>query len=130
MHSIAERFLNGGNAVIDFFASFPGDALWNSDILGKCAIAVDAKDLHILADMRLPGTALITVTAGNMGFRRDKIAGDKFSNFTSHLYDFTGKLVAKDAGDCHATLRPCVPIVDMHISAADGSGLHLHQHIT
>src|SRR5579875_3987821 len=119
MHSIAERLLNRGNAVIDLFAGFPGHAFGNSDILGKRAVAVYADNLHILADMRLPGAALVAVAAGNMGFRRDEIAGNELGYLVADLDDLAGKLMTKDTRGGHAALRPHIPLIDMHVCATD-----------
>jgi len=41
VYRIAEWFLNRGNAMLNFFAGFPGYALGNGNILGKCSISID-----------------------------------------------------------------------------------------
>src|SRR5437588_8199472 len=116
--------------MINFFACLPGDAFGDSDVLRKRAIAIDAEDLYVSADVSLPCTALVTVPTGDMRLCGYKIAGDDGSDFFSHFHDFTGELVTKDARGLHATLRPCVPIIDMHVCTADGGSFHLYKHIT
>src|SRR5207253_2280627 len=43
--------------------------------------------------------------------------------------DCAAEFVAGDQRRMNALLRPSVPIVDMQIGPADGSDLHLHQHV-
>ena len=116
--------------MVDFFARFPGDAFRNGDILGERAVAVYSQYLHIATDMGLTGAALVTVTTGDMRFCSYKITRNKLCDLAADFDDFTGKFVAEDTRGLHAMLRPRVPIIDMHVCAADGSGFHLHQHIT
>src|SRR5579859_7947727 len=126
VYRVAERLLNRGHTVINFFACFPGHAFRDGDILGERAVAVNAQYLHIAADMRLAGATLVAMAAGDVGFSRHKIAGDKFDHFIAYLDHLARELVAEDARGAHAALRPCIPLVNVHIRAADRSRLHLH----
>ena len=116
--------------MINFFACLPGNFFRNSYILCKRSITINPQYLYIPADMRLPGTALVTLTAGNMRLGRHKVSGNQGTYFAANFHDLSGKLVAKDARNTHAALRPPIPLVDMHVCTTNGSRFHLYEYIT
>src|SRR5690348_6849924 len=74
VNGITKGFLNGGNAMVYFFACLPGNFFRNSDVLCKRSIAINAQDLHVPANVGLPGLALVALTAGNMCLGRYKVS--------------------------------------------------------
>src|SRR5438067_11809341 len=113
--------------MINFFACLPGNFFWNSYVLCKRSIAINAQYLYIPTDMCPPGTALETLTAGNMRFGRHKVSGSQGSYFAANFHDLAGKLVAKDARNPHEALLPSIPSVDMHIPTTNGRRVPLDE---
>jgi hypothetical protein len=116
--------------MIDFFAGPPGDVLRDGDVFRECTVTINAEYLYVTADVGLAGTTLITMTTGDVGLGGDEVAWDEGCDFAADFDDLASEFVTKDTGDGHATLRPRVPLVDMHVCATDGGGLHLNEYIT
>jgi hypothetical protein len=83
---VPERFLNTGKLRRNLRSGAPQDTFGQRDILGIRAVAIDTKDSVLLADMRLPGSALKTRTTRNVRFGCDIIADLHQRYFTSRLH--------------------------------------------
>src|SRR5215213_1393933 len=103
VHAVAERVEEGPEPGRDDFGAaeaievddvFAG----HDDVLGERAVEVDAFDPDVLADVALPGAALLAVAAADVHLARDVIAhpGDRRVHVFSDLGDFTAELVADD----------------------------------
>ncbi len=107
----------------------PDVGFGNDNIVGKSAIAIDADDLDVLADVTLAGAALQALAAGDMHLRRDEVALFYAGNLAANGGDMTAELVAGNQRRRNASLRPGIPVVDVQIGTADGGDLHLHKDI-
>jgi len=69
------------------------------------------------------------MAAGDMTFPGYAIARVKAAHFAAQFDDLAGILMAHRHGDRYGLLRPGIPIVNVHVGAADGGAMHLDQHI-
>src|SRR5262249_49151230 len=88
-------------------------------VLGESAVGVDADDLHVLADVRFAGPALIALAAGDMHLRRHKIAFLDCGDVLAPGNDVPAEFMSGDQGRLDAVLRPLVPVINMEIGTAD-----------
>src|SRR5271165_3946496 len=79
--------------------------------------------------MTASGSAVAAMPAGDVPFAGDAIAGFDSAHFAAHLDDFARVLVTHGHGYGHGFLRPRVPVVDVHVGAANGGAVHLDQHV-
>src|ERR1700722_17938543 len=69
------------------------------------------------------------VSAGYVALAGTPIADLEAVDFAADLHDLAGVLVSDRHGYGDAFLRPGVPVVDVHVGAADGRTMHLDEHI-
>src|SRR5262249_31051788 len=97
----------------------PDIRLWNHHVLGKGAVGVDADDLYVLADMGFAGAALVTLAAGYVHLRGDKVAFLHCRYILAHSHYMPAKLMSGNKRRFDAILRPLVPVVYVQIGAAN-----------
>ncbi len=84
-------------------------------------VGVDADDLHVLADVGFAGAALQTLAAGDVHLGGNKIPFFYARDFIAERDDFPAEFVPGDERRVNTPLGPAVPLVNMEVSAADGS---------
>jgi hypothetical protein len=72
---------------------FPNIGSWNFYELREGAVAIDADDPEILADVRFAETALMAMAATHMHFGADNIARFDGGNFVSKALDYAAEFV-------------------------------------
>src|SRR5277367_5939481 len=76
-----------------------------------------------------PGTAVAAMPAGDVSLAGNSIAGFHTAHFAADLHDLARVLMT----DCHrhrnGFLRPGIPVVDMHVGAANGGAVDFDEHI-
>src|SRR5258708_4620089 len=75
------------------------------------------------------GPAITAVSAGDMALARDTIAAAEAAHFAAELNDLARILVADRHRHRHGLLRPRIPVIDMHIGAANGRAVHLDENV-
>mmetsp|Transcript_21172 Transcript_21172/g.49211 ORF Transcript_21172/g.49211 Transcript_21172/m.49211 type:complete len:224 (+) Transcript_21172:474-1145(+) len=129
VRGIAKRVENRGNVIADLRRQRERVACWDAEVLCKCALAVDTDPDCAPAQVPDASTAVPAVTAHHVAFAAHAVSDLKAAHALAHLYDGACKLVT----NCHAVryglLGPLVPMVDVHVGAADGSTVNLDQHI-
>ncbi len=75
------------------------------------------------------GEAIPTMPAGDVTLADDEIAAGEPFYVIAHAIDNADKLMADDHRHRNRFLRPRVPVVDVHVRAADGCFQHADQHI-
>jgi hypothetical protein len=121
VHRVAQRVEDGGVLPRNGGIELPDVRLGNDDVFGKGAIGVDANDLHVLADVRFADAALQALAAGHVHFSGNKVTFLHAGNFGAHGLHRAAELVAGNQRRMNAALGPLVPLVNVQVSAADGS---------
>ena len=120
--------ISGGiDAVVD-----PADRFGYGEILGEGAVAVDAQDLHVVADVELAEQGGQVAGVVDVGLGGDIVADLDPLDVAADLHDFAGHLVAHGLGQAllaDPVGGPGVPLVDVDVGAADGGGPDLDQHL-
>ena len=102
--------MNAADVIADRVIEVPHICRWHSDQLGETAIAIDAYDLRIGADVSVASAAEKASAVDDVSFRGDSVSfldiGDEASDFD----DFTGELVPNDERRLASSLRPVVPV--------------------
>ena len=97
------------------------------DVLGEASVAVDADDLRVRADVRVARAAEQATSVDDVSFGRDAVAFLHVGDEASDLHDIAGEFVSDDERRLATALRPRVPVVDVHVGAADAGAPHTDQ---
>ena len=103
--------------------------LRDGKILGKATGAVYANPLGIGAKMEHAATAITAMTAHNMPFAGNHLAGLKLGNGRAHSLNNTAKLMPHMHTYGDGLLSPGIPIPNMQIRAANGCAINLNENI-
>src|SRR6185437_11512751 len=98
--------------------------------LGEAPGSVHAEDAHRLADVRLAAAALEAMAAVHVHVGGDILTGLEALDLAAHAFDVSAELMAERQRRVDAPLSPAVPFIDVEVGAADGGGVHPHQHVT
>ena len=79
--------------------------------------------------MKAPAARGAAVHADDMALARNPLADLKALDIGAEPRDLARIFVADDHRHRDRALRPFVPVVDMHVGAADAGLVHLHQHV-
>jgi hypothetical protein len=82
--------------VADCRIESPNVIFGDRDILGECAVPIDADYLHVLADMGLPRSAKQTGEIGDVSFGRNAFANANRTNRRTHRGDGAHEFVSDD----------------------------------
>ena len=101
----------------------------NGKIFRKTAVPVHPDSLGIGAEMPPPGKAVPAMTADNMAFSADKIPHLHIVDMFAERRHPAHKFVPDGHGGRDGFLTPLIPVVNMHICAADGGLFDLDKNI-
>jgi hypothetical protein len=118
MESIAHGVMNSADIVADVVIEMPHICGWHCDELGEAAIAIDANDLRVRADVRIARSAEKTAPVDNMSLGSYAISFFDVGDETPDLHDISGEFMTDDKRRLASRLRPVIPVVDVNISAA------------
>ena len=101
------------------------------DVLREAAVAVDAEDPGVLADVAAAGQAGAARAVGDVHLGRDVLADLEMRALAAGTErdDLAAELVAVDARRLDHARHRRVPLVDVLVRAADGGGDDLDQHL-
>ena len=98
-------------------------------VLGERPGAVDADALGVLAQVPPAGQAVAAPAADDVPLAADDLADVEVLDVRADLDDLAHELVADHHRHRDRLLRPGVPLVDVHVGAADPGPQHLDQHV-
>ena len=75
------------------------------------------------------GEAVAAAAAHHVALRADDFAREKIFHVRADFSDFADKLVPDHHGRGNRLLRPFVPLVDVHVGAADAGAIHVDEHV-
>ena len=119
VRGVAERIEDAGDVVGDRVRQLERVAGGDRQVLGETALAVHAHAHGVAAQVAPAGAAVAAVAAGDVAFARDAVADREAAHFAAHVDDAAEVLVADGHGHRDGLLRPGVPVVDVHVGAAD-----------
>ena len=125
---VAHRIVNAADVERDVVVEMPDVRRRHRDVLGEAAVAIDADDLRVRADVRVARAAEQAASVDDVSFGGHAIAFAHVGHELPDLHDVAGELVADDDRRLDASLRPRVPIVDVHVGAAHAGAPHANQH--
>jgi len=114
-----------GQRLVDQDDVARGDA----DVLGERAVAVDADADMVLAPLDVAGVAVAAVAAGDVALAADPLADLVLVHALAQRRDLAHVFVSDDLGRLHMLLGPLVPLVDMHVRAADRRLVNFDLHL-
>ncbi len=129
VYRVAERVEDGSQVVGDIVRDFEGVKRRDHQVFREAARAVDAHANGVAAQVGTTTAAVTAVAAGDMAFARNAIANLKAFHFLADAHHFADIFVTDDHGYRNGLLRPLVPVVDMHVSTADGGLTNFDQQI-
>ena len=126
---VAERVENRGNLIVDRGRQLEHIGRGYGQIFGECAGAIHADAEGVAAQVPASGAAIAAVSAGDVSLARDPIAGAEAAHLAADLDDLARILVTHGHRHRHRLLRPGVPVVDMHVGAANGGATHFDEDV-
>src|SRR5271169_4735887 len=99
------------------------------DVFSECARPVHAHATGVRAEMPAAGQAVPAVTADHVPFAADNLPGEEVRHVRSDLGDLSDELVSDYHGHGNRLFGPLIPVVDVHVGAADRRALDADQNI-
>ena len=129
VHGVAEGIEDGGDILVDAVVMPPDVGHGQRDVFGKSAGAIHADALRFRAQMAAAGQAIAAASADHMPFAADDFAGVEIGDVGADLGDLADEFVADHQAHGDGLLRPIVPLVDMHVGAANACAMHADQNV-
>ena len=93
------------------------------------ARTIHADANRVTAQMAAARAAVTAVAAGDVPFAGDAVAGLQAADLGAQIHDAPAILVAHSHRHRDGLLRPGIPLVDVHVGAADRRLVDLDEHI-
>ncbi len=129
VHGVAERIEDGGQLIGDVVRQLEGVEGRDHQVFGEGTRAVHTHTNGVAAQVGATGTAVAAVAAGDVAFAGDAIADGEAAHFLADGDHLSHILVPHHHGDGNGLLGPLVPVVDVHVGAADGGLADLDEQI-
>src|SRR5882757_4996725 len=107
----------------------PAVLLRNRDELRPSPGTINADTLRVWTQMPPSREAIPTMPTGDVPFGDDEIAASKTFDVVPHAIHNADKLMANDHRHRNRFLRPCVPVINMHVRATDRCLQDADEHI-
>ncbi|SPF34488.1 hypothetical protein SBA4_150005 [Candidatus Sulfopaludibacter sp. SbA4] len=129
VHGVAERVENGGHVQRNRFVVMPHVGHRQRDVFGERTRPVDPDPHGVGAQVAASRQAVAAAPAHHVPLAADDFAGEEIRHVRTDLHDLADEFVADRHGHRDRLLRPIVPLVNVHIGAADPRPQHLNQHV-
>ena len=130
MHRVAEVLLQRGDGEGHARWVRPAVDLGHCHEVGEDAVAVDAEDAGLRAEVALAGAAQDAGAADHVGLHRDQRAQRGAGDAVAVAHHDAAHLVAHDHRRRDDAIGgPGVPVADVEVGAADRRRLHLQEHL-
>lgn len=129
VHGVAQGIEDGGDLVGNVAVNRPDIALWQREVLGKTAIAVDADNVHFFADVAVAGAAGFAGAAADVALAADAVADAGSQHGRAQRLDDADEFVAGGDADGDAAGAPGVPFIDVAVGAADAGVGDADEHV-
>ena len=129
MGGVAEGIEEGHHILRQAFINNNHIGLRNAHILGKGSVPVHAHAHRVLAPLNIAVVAVAAPVAGDVSLAGNPLSHGKTGDTGTQGSHFAHILMADGHGGLDMYLGPGVPVVDVHIRAADGGFVHLDKHL-
>jgi hypothetical protein len=119
MECVAHRVVDSADVVADRVVEVPDIRRRHRDVLGEAAVAIDADDFRVRANVCVAGAAEKTASVNDVTFGGDAITFLDVRHQAPDLGDVARELMADDKRRLASSSRPIVPVVDVDIGPAD-----------
>ena len=130
VHGVAERVEDGQSVERDPLVRRPDVDRRERQVLGEGAGRGRADAHAVRAEVTAPGAAVAAVAADDVPLAGRQLPELEAAHPVSQLDDPAHELVAGDQRHGDRALRPLVPLVDVHVRAADGGLEHTDHHFS
>jgi hypothetical protein len=117
----------------DFIGNVLGDrhhvVLRDREVFGEGAGTLHAHSERVSAQVSAARPTVAAVAADDMALARDPLAQPVLGHRAPEIGDLAHELVADHHRNRHRSARPLVPVVDMHVGAADRALANPDQHV-
>src|SRR5690606_4225345 len=110
---------DGAHLVGDALRHLEGVEGRQHEVVGERPLALHAHPHGVAARVAAPGAAVAAVAAGDVALAAHAVAHLEAAHLAAHARHHPGPLVAGDERHGHGALRPLVPVVDVHVGAAE-----------
>ena len=129
MDRVAQRIEDRRHVVRHGRIEVPDVGHRQREILGERAGPIHADAHRLLAEVPAAGEAIAAAAADDVPLAADDVADAEVLDVAAHLDDPADELVPHDQRHGDGLLRPGVPVVDMHVGAADARAEDFDQHV-
>src|SRR5580692_7559760 len=129
MNGVAERIENSSNFLIDATIMPPDIGHGQRDELRKRSWTVDADSKGGRAKMTSPSQAVATTSADDVPFTTHDVPRIEVVDIGSNLDNLPNEFMSYGHRHLNCLLCPVVPLIDMHVRAADSGVMHAHEHV-
>ena len=127
--SIAVRVEDGIEVIGYLIVAEINICLRDNEILSKCAVAIYADALCFAAEMTLAREAVAAFAAYDMTLAGDSVSDLVCRDVFAYLDYLADIFMTYGHGSMYGFLAPFIPVVDMQVSAADGSLAYLYLYV-
>src|SRR2546422_7226782 len=123
MNSVTQRFLSACRLNWNSLVVEPRATLVKSMILSEAPVSVNSPQEHPFADVSIPGATLEASSTVNVGLATDNIPLSEVRDLLPRFHHLSCELVTHYEGRLDPLSHQFVPIIDLHVSSTDRSGL-------
>lgn len=129
MNGISERIEDTSNFDVYARIVMPDIRHGKADVLGEASRTIHA-DAAGMGTQVTPARETVAAPSANyVTFSADKLARKEVRHIRSDCRDFANKLMADHHGNRDSFARPGIPLVNVHVGAADGGAPNPNQNI-
>ena len=122
---VADRVEHGDHILVERGVDEDDIARGDAEVLRERAVAVYADARGVLAPLDVARVTVAAVAAGDVPLARNALADGQPRHARAERGDLADILVPDDHGRLDVLGRPLVPVVDVHVRAADGGFVDL-----
>ena len=127
--SIAEGIEDRSHVTIDRGVVMPDIGHRQHQVFGERSRPINPDALGVSTQMAATGQAVPAAAAHHMPFAADNVAGKEVSDVGAHFHDLADELVTHHHRHGDRLAGPGVPLVNVHVRAADARAIDLDQNI-
>ena len=129
MHRIAEGIEDRRVTVVNGVRKWEHINRRQRDVFGKAAWPVHPNPHRVSAQMTGSGAAVTAVAAGDVAFPTHPLAHAQALHMASNFGNTPDKLMTGDHWHRNSLLRPFIPVINVHVGAANRALGHLNQYV-
>ena len=129
VHRVAERVEDRLHVARNVRIVYPHVGHRQGEVFRESAGPVDADPLRVLAEMPPARQAVAAAAAHHVPFAADDVADVEVLDVRAGLGNRTDEFMADDHRHGDGLLRPGIPLVNVHVGAADSGPVHADENV-